>query len=162
LVFRRPSIAYLLIITSSVIAIPQISTHLCKPSLDSCKVRNAPRSWADQRSKLQAQVIFSTMGRRNTSNVPAQALILMNDPYVVGQASAWAERALERNTSVESRIDWMYLTAFARQPTRHEKAVAAAFLTAEASGRGILQSDIDLWADFAHALINTKEFIFLR
>ena len=39
-------------------------------------------------------VPFSTMGRRNVSNVPAQALTLMNDPLVVGQARLWAEDAL--------------------------------------------------------------------
>ncbi len=40
---------------------------------------------------------FSTMGRRNVSNVPAQALILMNDPFVVDQARGWANRAVEQS-----------------------------------------------------------------
>ena len=35
---------------------------------------------------------FNTMGRRNVSNVPAQALILMNDPFVVEQAKLWSQR----------------------------------------------------------------------
>ena len=39
-------------------------------------------------------VPFSTMGRRNVSNVPAQALTLMNDPFVIGQARLWADRVL--------------------------------------------------------------------
>ena len=43
---------------------------------------------------FDAPVPFSTMGRRNVSNVPAQALTLMNDPLVVGQARLWAERVL--------------------------------------------------------------------
>src|SRR5213078_908984 len=34
---------------------------------------------------------FTTIGRRNVSNVPAQALILMNDPFVVAQAKRWAQ-----------------------------------------------------------------------
>ncbi len=42
-------------------------------------------------------VPFSTMGRRNVSNVPAQALTLMNDPLVVSQARLWAEARLGRN-----------------------------------------------------------------
>ena len=37
---------------------------------------------------------FSTMGRRNVSNVPAQALTLMNDPFVAQQADVWAKRML--------------------------------------------------------------------
>ena len=40
-------------------------------------------------------VPFSSMGRRNVSNVPAQALILMNDPFVAEQARGWAQRAIE-------------------------------------------------------------------
>ena len=35
---------------------------------------------------------FSCMGRRNVSNVPAQALILLNDPFVIEQARLWAEQ----------------------------------------------------------------------
>ena len=52
-------------------------------------------------------VPFSTMGRRNVSNVPAQALILMNDPLVVELASKWAERAIDesRVRRVSHRLD---------------------------------------------------------
>ena len=37
-------------------------------------------------------VPFSTMGRRNVSNVPAQALTLMNDPMAILLARRWADR----------------------------------------------------------------------
>ena len=43
---------------------------------------------------FDAPVPFSTMGRRNVSNVPAQASTLMNDPMVARQARLWAERVL--------------------------------------------------------------------
>jgi hypothetical protein len=33
---------------------------------------------------------FTTFGKRAQSNVPAQSLILMNDPFVIEQAKAWA------------------------------------------------------------------------
>ena len=43
---------------------------------------------------------FSTVGRRTVSNVPAQALILMNDPFVHQQAEAWgAARAVAAGTA---------------------------------------------------------------
>jgi Protein of unknown function (DUF1553)/Protein of unknown function (DUF1549)/Planctomycete cytochrome C len=107
-------------------------------------------------------VPFSTMGRRNVSNVPAQALILMNDPFVVEQAKLWAERALQQQLPVASRIDGMYRAAFARPPTERELAAAIGFFNAQATARNVQQSDIGVWADFAHALINTKEFIYLQ
>ena len=34
----------------------------------------------------------TTAGRRGTSNVPAQALALLNNPFIVQQAEAWAKR----------------------------------------------------------------------
>ena len=105
---------------------------------------------------------FSTMGRRNVSNVPAQALILMNDPLVVELAGQWATRAIEAQSTIESRIPWMYQTAFARQPTAQEQSVALGFLKSQLSGNKAEENDHQLWTDFAHALVNTKEFIFLR
>jgi hypothetical protein len=105
---------------------------------------------------------FSTMGRRNVSNVPAQALILMNDPFVVDQAKKWAEQAIAQSRATGPRVAWLYQSAFARQPTNLETEVALAFLKAEANNRGVSENDPLLWADLAHALINTKEFIFLR
>ncbi len=99
-------------------------------------------------------VPFSTMGRRNVSNVPAQALILMNDPFVVARAGRWAKRATERSEEPAERVRWMYRSAFARQPTGQELQMALRFV-----GDSTTE---DRWADLAHALINTKEFIFLR
>ena len=107
-------------------------------------------------------VPFSSMGRRNVSNVPAQALILMNDPFVISQAKKWAKRVVKAHETTESRVQGMYETAFARQPTPQELATAKQFLTDRATNSGVEQHSLDLWADFAHALINTKEFIFLR
>lgn len=105
---------------------------------------------------------FSTMGRRNVSNVPAQALILMNDPLVVELASQWAALAITKHTGIESRIDWMYQTAFARQPTPQETAIAGEYIKAQLATDKTDENNRQLWADVAHALINTKEFIFLR
>lgn len=102
-------------------------------------------------------VPFSTMGRRNVSNVPAQALILMNDPFVIQQAQGWAEQAIAQNEDAEERIRWMYLTAFARQPTAQELSIALSLVD-----KNILGEPQEKWAQLAHVLINTKEFIFLR
>ncbi len=111
---------------------------------------------------FDAPVPFSSMGRRNVSNVPAQSLILMNDPVVVEQAKRWAERVLKQGSNVEANIVWMYESAFARQPTEREKQMAMEFLgvlPAESNAGAIT---VERWGHFAHVLMNTKEFIFLR
>jgi hypothetical protein len=112
-------------------------------------------------------VPFSSMGRRNVSNVPAQALILMNDPLVVDLSRKWAERALNSRpsgdaSSLKSQLEWLYLSAFARLPGEQEVETAEQFLKSQATTRGVESDDPALWADFTHALVNTKEFIFLR
>ena len=112
-------------------------------------------------------VPFSSMGRRNVSNVPAQALILLNDPLVVELSRKWGERALQNVAdagaeAMSERVDWMYLSGFSRQPTKQEREAAATYLTSQATKRGVTTEDSGLWADFAHVLVNTKEFIFLR
>jgi hypothetical protein len=117
---------------------------------------------------FDSPVPFSTMGRRNVSNVPAQSLILLNDPFVASQAKKWAERVLEHGSSVEASIDWMYQSAFGRSPSEMEKQVAMEFLgmppdgPSGRPGEAKNAGDLERWSDFAHALVNTKEFIFLR
>ncbi|MCO8125229.1 PSD1 and planctomycete cytochrome C domain-containing protein [Stieleria sp. TO1_6] len=112
-------------------------------------------------------VPFSSMGRRNVSNVPAQALTLLNDPLVVELSRQWGERALQSvadsdDKAMTTRIEWMYRCGFGRSPTKQESETAAAYLRTQASKRKITANAPELWASFAHALVNTKEFIFLR
>ena len=92
---------------------------------------------------------FSTVGRRTVSNVPAQALILLNDPFVHQQADVWAKRMSK--TSEGDRIDAMYRTAFARSPTVDEMAACRQYVAAGGS-----------WSGLAHVLFNAKEFVFLQ
>ena len=106
---------------------------------------------------------FSTMGRRNVSNVPAQALILMNDPFVAEQAKDFAKRAIQqRPEDPEARIRWLYETAFARLPLEHELSLMLEYTRRQSKEQADGESDLTIWTDVAHALINTKEFIFLR
>ncbi|MEQ1824896.1 MAG: PSD1 and planctomycete cytochrome C domain-containing protein [Pirellula sp.] len=106
---------------------------------------------------------FSTMGRRNVSNVPAQALIMMNDPFVNERATAWAKRALQLDfASSRERVDWLYQSAFARNASPSEMVLALDFLTEQTRLRSAAETDLGVWADFAHSLVNLKEFVFVR
>jgi len=110
-------------------------------------------------------VPFTAFGRRNVSNVPAQSLSMMNDPFVAEQAAFWAERLLQGNTSFEERITQIYQTAFARAPQPEEIEQARVFFTEQATLYELPQeqwlTEKRLWTDFCHAIFNMKEFIYL-
>src|SRR5262245_5773674 len=96
---------------------------------------------------------FSTMGRRSVSNVPAQALILMNDPFVHQQAERWARNMLAQPGNDRERIRNMYVSAFARMPSADEEEKMLAYVSRS--------RDLAGWKDLAHVLFNVKEFIYL-
>jgi len=98
-------------------------------------------------------VPFSTMGRRNVSNVPAQALTLMNDPLIVLEARLWAERtAGAPGRADRDRLDELFLAAFGRCPNDDEARACLAFVKGSKSAG---------WAGLCHVLLNMKEFIFI-
>ena len=110
---------------------------------------------------------FTTIGRRNTSNVPSQALILLNDPLVAQQAALWGERAVgEGPADPAQRVDWMYESAFSRAATDAERTAALTFLETQGLELGLeanaWRDDARVWGDLGHVLFNVKEFIFVR
>ena len=99
---------------------------------------------------------FNAMGRRSVSNVPAQALTMMNDPFIVEQAQLWADHitADASRTNAEKITD-LFRSAFARRPSDFELGQIETFLASEPEPK-------QAWADLCHALLNKKEFIYLN
>jgi hypothetical protein len=93
------------------------------------------------------------IGRRNISNVPGQALALLNDPFVLQQARLWAENVLYEADGLDPTIDLLNLQAFGRPPTDRERSLARDFL-------GELP-DAESLAGYCHVLLNMKEFLFI-
>ncbi|GAB5554807.1 MAG: PSD1 and planctomycete cytochrome C domain-containing protein [Saprospiraceae bacterium] len=117
-------------------------------------------------SVFDTPVPFSTFGKRNTTNVPAQSLTLMNDPFVHDQASKWASQILSySNLSLKERIQKIYLKAFARNATPKEVEDAIAFLQdiekKYATNPDPAVSEHQVWTDYCHTIFNLKEFIHL-
>jgi cytochrome c553 len=108
----------------------------------------------------------TTVGRRTVSNVPAQALIMMNDPFVVQQAKLWAERLLKQGMSAETRVERVYETAFGRPVTKMERVEALTFLKQQGAEYGlsgeVWRQDARVWTDFCHVIFNVKEFVFVN
>lgn len=106
----------------------------------------------------------STVGKRNESNVPAQSLILLNDPFVAEQADRLAERLLAAHAEPGVRVEALYLRALARRPSALEAELAEAFVRgqAEAMGASDWRSDRQAWADLCHVVFNLREFSFVE
>jgi hypothetical protein len=65
---------------------------------------------------------FSTVGRRDLTNVPAQSLTMLNDERVAELASEWARRVLVHrpHSEEEPRIQDMFVAAFGRPASQNE------------------------------------------
>ncbi len=93
----------------------------------------------------------TTVGRRAVSSVPAQALTMMNNEFVARQSELWAERMTADFHDPKERLDAMYARAYSRPPEPGERTRIEEFV---ASG--------GTWTEVAHALLNAKEFLFVR
>jgi hypothetical protein len=99
---------------------------------------------------------MTTVGTRNSSNVPAQSLVLMNDPFVHEMSRIWGERIVTDDSLVDDRerARRMWRQAFATPPGEEEIQTVVDFVAAAPeTNQG--------WADVAHAFYNAKAFIHL-
>ncbi len=120
------------------------------------------------------------VAERNRSNLPQQALVLLNDPTYVEAARVLAGRILaEGGASRDERIRWAWQRALQRDPLAGELATAvgvfeshlALYRADPASARALLavgdsRSPVDLpvvehaaWTHVARVLLNLHEFI---
>jgi MFS family permease len=70
-------------------------------------------------------------GKRHVSNVPAQALALLNSELVHALASRWGERVAAEGGDDAARIKAMWVAAFARAPRAEELDASREFLVQE-------------------------------
>jgi hypothetical protein len=92
----------------------------------------------------------ASCARRGTTTVPTQALILMNDPFVAGQARRFAERV--RSAAGESPAEEVreaFRIAFGRPPDAAEADKAVGFLREHSL------------ADLCQVLVQANEFAYV-
>jgi hypothetical protein len=90
-------------------------------------------------------------GRRNVSTVPTQALMLMNDEWVLRQAKYFADRVAEAaKNEPEREVEVAYELALNRKPAPEERAAALDVVTKHKL------------VDLTHVLLNLNEFLYER
>jgi hypothetical protein len=113
----------------------------------------------------EALAIFDTadpsliVGQREVTTVPTQALYLMNSPFVLTQAKAFAERLLSApGEDEEARVERAFRLAVSRLPTTAERAQVLAYLRELTEGQGSAKA----WASFCQTLLASAEFRYLQ
>ena len=97
----------------------------------------------------------SSVGKRPSTTVAPQALLMMNSPFVMKQAEAFAERLLDDVTDDEARIDSAFVRSYGRTPTDGERDDSREFLHAV----GVTENRQAAWARLCHVLFANSEFI---
>ncbi len=101
---------------------------------------------------------FTTVGRRDVTNVPAQSLTMLNDPFVQEAAKGWVA-TLTSEGAESDRIRGLFLRSLGRKPSDDESAAAARYLADLRSGGA---DEAAAWLELAQSMLNLKEFIFIR
>jgi hypothetical protein len=117
---------------------------------------------------------------RNRSNIPQQALVLLNDPSYVEAAGAFAQRILrECHGDADARLTWAWRQALSRPPLPGELSTLRALLEKQLgeykadpgaaqsfvkAGQKVLPADLNAselaaWMNIARAILNLHETI---
>ncbi len=89
------------------------------------------------------------VGNRGTTTVPTQALLMLNNPFIINQAEKLAIAGREKS------LDHLYLKLFARPATPNEKAWATDFLRRMETNK----NKSDGWTALCQTLLISNEFL---
>jgi hypothetical protein len=96
-------------------------------------------------------------GKRQTSVVAPQALLMLNSPLVMDAAENWSKQLLETYPTDAERIRSSYETAFSRPPSTSELRRGLAYIATTEE-----QEKRRRWLQFCQSLLASNEFIYVR
>jgi cytochrome c553 len=99
-------------------------------------------------------------GRRETTNVPSQALYLMNSDFVIERAKALAERVASESDNPNDQARRAFELCFSRSPDETEARLGADFLQATMGDAPEPTAEVrrQLLTTYCQALLSTAEF----
>ncbi|MEQ9409466.1 MAG: PSD1 and planctomycete cytochrome C domain-containing protein [Fuerstiella sp.] len=117
--------------------------------------------------------------KRPDTTVPQQTLYVLNSAFIQDRAATVARLAIDAAAADADRVEWLYQRIYLRQPEQEELDLAVAFVTrpqpsGDTADRNATNDDstgatagtgdeagTDRWAQLAHAMLASNEFIFL-
>jgi hypothetical protein len=107
-------------------------------------------------------------GQRVATNVPAQSLFLMNNPFVIEQSEALAERLIQNHDGDDAeRVREAYLLCFSRMPSSEEIETSLGYVEScrsslQSSEKETGEGERIAWATFSQALFSAAEFRYVE
>ncbi|MGV3486460.1 MAG: PSD1 and planctomycete cytochrome C domain-containing protein [Planctomycetaceae bacterium] len=107
--------------------------------------------------------------KRPDTTVPQQTLYALNSSFIQDRAAAVAKLAIDAAATDGERVEWLYQRIYLRSPDQEERELAITFVTrpqpdseaAAAQSRTVDGVDAARWAQLAHAMLASNEFVFL-
>lgn len=115
--------------------------------------------------------------KRPDTTVPQQTLYALNSAFIQDRAAAVAKLSIDAAEADAERVEWLYQRIYLRQPDPEERDLALAFVTRPQPDGGGTEgteaaaettdtttdttASTDRWAQLAHAMLASNEFIFL-
>jgi hypothetical protein len=105
---------------------------------------------------------------RNETTVASQGLFLLNHPFVLQQAGAFAERLLKDQTMAdEQRIELAHRVALGRSAAAEEQAETQSFLTEFVKSPSLAEKPeserrLAAWQAFCQSLLCSNEFLYVE
>lgn len=86
---------------------------------------------------------------RVETTTPLQKMFVMNSPFMLARAEAFAKRIAEKNQNLPEQIQQAYFTLYSRQPTAAELELGESFVAANG------------WPTYAQVFFASNEFLIL-
>jgi hypothetical protein len=95
--------------------------------------------------------LINTCDRRNRSTIAPQALMMMNNNFVITQAKQFAARLRkEAGSDTAAQVDRAFLLALGRAPSAPEKSSSIEYV----------KGGPERLAEFCQAMFNLNEFVY--
>lgn len=109
----------------------------------------------------------TSTAERLPTTTPAQALFLMNDPFIHEQSAALANRLIAERADDSQRVERAHWLLLGRPPTKEEIDEAENFLDryrleSVAEGSAAAQATVAVWSAYARVLLTSNEFLYIE
>jgi hypothetical protein len=113
---------------------------------------------------FDAPSMVTTCGKRSSSTVPLQSLVLLNSDFARARSKAFAARLKrEAGSDTVRRLDLAFHLACGRLPRAEEQALCETFLEKQSAVyAGQKNADLSAWADLCQMLFASNAFLYIE